>query len=160
MTSEVDQIDALADVAGIDSADLLARGVARLLADLGYSSLSEFTLRSGRRADVAAIDRKGRILIVEIKRSLADFRSDGKWPEYIDYCDAFYFAVPQEFPRDVLPDEPGLMLADRYGAAIIRPARDAAATSVHASRRREVLVRFGVTAANRLQRLNDPDGAG
>lgn len=143
--------------AGPDGADLLARGVARLLSDMGYSSLCEFTLRSGRRADVAAVDRKGRILIIEIKRSLADFRADAKWPDYIDYCDTFYFAVPQEFPREVLPAETGLMLADRYGAAIIRPPGEAATGALHASRRREVLVRFAVTAADRLQRLNDPD---
>ena len=155
MTHEVDLIG---DPAGIDSAALLARGVGRLLTDLGYSSLSEFTLRSGRRADVAGIDRKGRIMIVEIKRSLADFRADGKWPDYVDYCDAFYFAVPQPFPQKVLPDEPGIMLADRYGAEIIRTARDGAATSLHASRRREVLLRFAVTAATRLQRLTDPEG--
>jgi len=157
MTHDAD-LDLIGDATGVDSAPLLARGIGRLLTHMGYSSLSEFSLRNGRRADVASIDRKGRIMIVEIKRSLADFRTDNKWPEYVDYCDAFYFAVPPPFPQDVLPDEPGIMLADRYGAEIIRPARDGAATGLHASRRREVLLRFAVTAAGRLQRLTDPEG--
>jgi hypothetical protein len=137
-----------------DGADLLARGVARLLRDMGYDAIDEFTLRSGRRADVAGIDRRGQIVIVEIKRSLADFRADQKWPEYLDFCDLFYFAVPQGFPLDVLPDETGLMLADRYGAELLRPSGDTG--KLHASRRREVLIRFAATAARRLRRLTDP----
>jgi len=141
--------------AGPEPADLLARGVARLLRDMGYSSLSEFTLRSGRRADIAAIDRSGSITIVEIKRSLADFRSDSKWPEYLEYCDAFFFAVPVEFPQTVLPEEIGLLVADRYGAEIIRPALQTG--GLHASRRKQILLRFAATAARRLQTLNDPE---
>lgn len=139
-----------------DAADLMARGVMRLLRHLGYDAIDEFTLRSGRRADVAGIDRRGRIVIVEIKRSIADFRSDQKWPDYLDFCDLFYFAVPQEFPADILPDEAGLMLADRYGAEVVRPAVPLG-PALHASRRREVLIRFAGTAARRLQRLNDPE---
>jgi len=138
-----------------DGADLLARGVARLLREMGQTSLTEFTLRSGRRADLAAIDRGGKITIVEIKRSLADFRADAKWPEYLEFCDAFFFAVPVEFPRDVLPEDTGLLIADRYGAELIRPAL--LTGGLHASRRKEILLRFATTAANRLQRLTDPE---
>ena len=137
-----------------DPADLLARGVARLLAEMGYASLTEFRLKSGRRADVAGLNRKGRIVIVEIKRSLQDFRSDQKWPEYLDYCDIFYFATPKGFPVEVLPQDQGLMLADRFGAAVVRPAADQPA--LHASRRREVTLRFAIGAASRLQDLRDP----
>ena len=139
-----------------EAADLLARGVVRLLADLGYASVVEFTLRSGRRADVAGLNRKGRLAIVEIKRSVADFRADRKWPDYLEYCDRFYFAVPAGFPLDILPAGTGLMLADRFGAEVLRPAPDSP-TSLHASRRRELHIRFASTAANRLRRLLDPD---
>jgi hypothetical protein len=138
-----------------ETALLLARGVSRMLGHLGYHSLTEFTLRSGRRADIAGIDRKGRIAIVEIKSSLADFRSDQKWPEYLDFCDLFYFAVPLDFPTEVLPAEPGLILADPYSADIVRPAPKSE-TPLHASRRREVTLRFARTAAKRLRRLEDP----
>lgn len=140
-----------------DSAVGLARGVSRLLADMGYTAIAEFTLKSGRRADVAGIDRKGGIVIVEVKTSLADFRADNKWHEYRDYCDLFYFAVPREFPLDVLPEDAGLMIADRFGAEELRPAPPAGEKPLHASRRREVLLRFARTAANRLRAFTDPE---
>lgn len=139
-----------------DTAVGLARGVSRLLTDMGYTSIVEFTLKSGRRADVAGIDRKGNIVIVEVKTSLADFRSDNKWHEYRDYCDLLYFAVPGEFPLDVLPDDTGLMIADRFGAEELRPAPPSSGKPMHASRRREVLLRFARTAANRLRAFTDP----
>ncbi|MDA1101095.1 MAG: MmcB family DNA repair protein [Proteobacteria bacterium] len=138
-----------------DTALQLARGVGRLLTHLGYHSLTEFTLRSGRRADLAGIDRRGRIAIVEIKSSVADFRADQKWPEYLDYCDWFYFAVPLDFPVEILPDEPGVILADAYSGDIARAA-PANPVPLHASRRREVTLRFGRTAAERLRRWEDP----
>jgi hypothetical protein len=133
----------------------LARGVSRLLFNMGYNSIHEFTLRSGRRADVAGVDRKGRIVIVEIKTSVADYRADRKWQDYRDYCDHLYFAVPREFPLDLLPDDAGLIIADRFGAEEVRasPAGDRA---LHASRRREILIRFARTASGRLRDLTDP----
>jgi len=137
-----------------EPADQLARGVSRLLSEMGFACLTEFRLKSGRRADVAGLDRKGRIVIVEIKRSLQDFRADAKWPEYLDYCDNFYFATPKAFPHEVLPGAHGLILADRFGAAVVRPA--AALAPLHASRRRELTLRFALGAADRLTGLLDP----
>src|SRR5690606_15722711 len=87
----------------------VTRGAARLLVSLGYAPLAEVTLPNGRRADLMAVGRKGQIFIVEVKSSLEDFRTDGKWREYGPYCDAFAFAVAPEFPRHVLPEEPGLI---------------------------------------------------
>ncbi len=136
-----------------EAAELLARGIQRLLAEMGYVSLSEFRLRNGRRADVAGIDRKGRVVIVEIKRSVQDYRSDRKWRDYLEYCDSFYFAAPRGFAADHLPETQGLILADRYGAAVIRPAAEQA--SLHASRRREVTLRFAISAAGRLRDSQD-----
>lgn len=136
-------------------AQLLARGIARLLADLGYGSLTEFTLRTGRRMDLMGLDRRGRLVGVEIKRSLQDFRADRKWPEYLDYCDGFYFAVPPGFPVEVLPGEPGLILADAWGAEIVRPAPEPAGR-IAPARRRELTLRFALGAAQRLRRLEDP----
>ena len=83
----------------------IARGACRLLGDMGYAAVLEFKLRSRRRVDVIGLDRAGSFIIVEVKSSLADFRADGKWPEYLDYCDSFYFAVGRDFPVIELPAE-------------------------------------------------------
>ncbi len=131
----------------------LARGLARAVRHLGMTSLSEFTLRSGRRVDLIALDGKSRFTIIEIKSSLEDFRSDQKWPEYLEYCDAFFFAVPEDFPQDVIPPDVGLMVADAYGATILR---DSASYSLNGTRRRALLHRFAETAAKRLHQLADP----
>lgn len=131
----------------------LARGVCRALAQCGFATLTEFSLASGRRADVMALGRDGELLIVEIKSSVADFRSDRKWPEYRAFCDRLYFAVPDGFPREMIPTECGLIMADAFGAAVLR---EALAEPVAAARRRAVMLRFARHAARRLQRVVDP----
>ncbi len=133
----------------------VARGARRLLRSSGYASLTELTLASGRRADLIALDANAEIHIVEIKSSLADFRADRKWPDYRDFCDRFYFAVPVEFPLEVLPPEAGLIIADAYGAHFYRAAPE---HRLPAARRRAVLLRFARVAADRLHILGDPDG--
>ncbi len=105
----------------------LVRGVGRALREVGYVSLSEFTLRSRRRVDVIALNRTGIIAIVEVKSTLEDFRADHKWRDYRAYCDRFYFAVPPDFPRQVLPEDCGLWVADAYGATL--PPRSTATTA-------------------------------
>ena len=136
-----------------DVARGLARGVARWLADLGYESLSEFRLINGRRADVAGIDKAARFVIVEIKSSEADFRADGKWEEYLPYCDAFYFAVPEGFPQEILPDGHGILAADAFGAAIVRESLDG---GMNGARRNAQIRRFALAAAARLRAVTDP----
>ena len=98
------------------SAALLSRGVCRAFEQLGYVSLVEFPLANGRRADILALGRTGDLVIVEIKSSVADFRADRKWNTYRDFSDRLYFAVPNDFPRALIPDECGLMVADSFGA--------------------------------------------
>jgi hypothetical protein len=131
----------------------LARGVTRALHDLGQASLTEFTLRSGRRVDVIGLDPGGRITIVEIKSSLEDFRADRKWRAYLDYCDRFFFAVAEDFPQEVLPEDCGLMIADGYGAAVLR---EAPLLPLAPARRRAQTLRFAQTAAQRLSLAADP----
>jgi hypothetical protein len=132
----------------------ILRGTSRMLIDAGLTPLPEFTLPSGRRADIAALDRDGTITIVEIKSSVADFRSDQKWPEYAEYCDRFYFAVKPEFPREILPENCGLILADRYGAEILRTAQEA--PPLPAARRKLLTLRFARVATLRLAAVADP----
>jgi hypothetical protein len=135
---------------------ILARGVCRALGRLGYASLVEFPLANGRRADVLALAKGGQLLIVEIKSSVADFRADRKWEEYREFADRLYFAVPTDFPATLIPEECGLMVADAFGAQILR---DGVAISLAAARRRAVTLRFAVAAAMRLRRLIDPQAA-
>jgi hypothetical protein len=128
----------------------VARGVSRLLLQQGFSPILEFTLANGRRLDVAALGVDGTLLGVEIKVALADLRGDTKWPDYLEFCEHFYFAIPPDFPDEHVPPGTGLIVADRYGGAIVRPA---AAAPVHASRRKAVTLRFAKVAADRLAAL-------
>ena len=136
------------------SAIRLARGVSRLFGTLGLSSVHEFVLPTGRRVDVAGLGGTGELVFVEIKTSLADYRSDFKWESYCEFCDRFFFAVPDDFPQGVLPPEIGLIVADAYGGAILR---EAPAWSLPGARRKAMLLRFAHHAALRLQRLTDPE---
>lgn len=124
----------------------VTRGAARLLGALGYAPLAEVTLPNGRRADLMALGPKGEIFIIEVKSSLEDFRTDQKWREYGPYCDAFAFAVAPEFPREVLPDEPGLIVADGFGGAVLR---EAPLTPLAGARRKALTIAFGRLAALR-----------
>jgi hypothetical protein len=133
---------------------LLARGACRALAQLGYASLTEIALANGRRADILALGRTGELIIVEIKSSAADFRSDHKWPHYKDFADRLYFAVPKEFPALLIPDDCGLMVADGFGAAILRHGL---AVPLAPARRRALTLRFATVAATRLSRQLDPE---
>ena len=136
------------------AAALLARGVCRALEQLGYSSLVEFPLANGRRADVLALGKAGQLAIVEVKSSVADFRADRKWPAYRDFSDRLYFAVASGFPTVLIPEECGLMVADPFGAALLR---DGAAIALGPARRRALTLRFAHIAAARLRRSIDPE---
>jgi hypothetical protein len=124
----------------------VTRGAARLLQALGYAPLAEVTLPNGRRADLMALGPKGQIFIVEVKSSVEDFRTDQKWWEYRPYCDAFAFAVAPEFPREILPEEPGLIVADAFGGAVLR---EAAVESLVGARRKALTLAFARLAAMR-----------
>ncbi|WP_286830003.1 MULTISPECIES: MmcB family DNA repair protein [Kordiimonas] len=131
----------------------VTRGVVRFLMDLGFAPLTELPLTNGRRVDVLGLDRRGKAVIVEVKSSVADYRADTKWIEYLDYCEEFYFAVDAAFPRDILdapdslPDVAGLIIADAYGADIVRPA---AVRPVNAARRKTLTLKMARAGAQRL----------
>lgn len=133
--------------------EALARGVCRTFSELGHGTLVEFRVGKGRRVDVMALDKNGRFIVVEVKSSVADFRADNKWWEYLPYTDAFYFAVDRDFPVEMLPGDTGLMIADSYAAEIVRPS---GMQPMNANRRRAQIIRFGVTASRRLHRAADP----
>src|SRR4051812_17937158 len=123
----------------------VARGVTRLFFNRDMFGICEVPLPNGRRADMMAIDSAGMITIVEIKVSRADLLGDGKWPDYLEYCDHFYWAVPARFdlsPFDqsgFAPDCCGLIVADRYDAAVVR---EAPLRKLAAARRKAETLRF------------------
>jgi hypothetical protein len=129
-----------------ETTDAVTRGAGRLMTALGYAPLLEVTLPNGRRADIMALGPRGEIAICEVKSGLEDFRVDRKWGEYLPYCDAFYFAVAPEFPRQILPETPGLIVADGFGGAVLR---EPPATPLAPARRKALTVAFGRLAAFR-----------
>ena len=136
-----------------DTAQTICRGATRALTQRGFATLAEVPLADGRRADILALGRDGTLVVVEIKSSVADFRADRKWPEYRQWCDRLYFAVAEGFPQELIPTECGLMLADAFGAAILR---ESPVQKLEAARRRALHLRFARTAGARLLRLTDP----
>ena len=129
-----------------ETTGVVTRGVARLFEALGYAGLLEVPLPNGRRADLMGLGPRGEIVIAEVKSSLEDYRCDRKWGDYGPFCDAFYFAVPPEFPQAVLPEEPGLICADGFGGAVIRAAP---VTPLAPARRKALTLAFARLAAFR-----------
>ena len=132
----------------------IARGTRRMLLAAGFASLTELPLANGRRADLVALSDRGEVWIIEIKSSVIDFQVDQKWPEYREFCDRLMFAVAPEFPLDLLPRDTGWIVADRFGAEIVR---EAPSHPLAGARRKALVNRMARTAALRLQALADPD---
>ena len=141
----------------------VARGVTRLFFKQDKFALCEVPLPNGRRADMMAIDARGVLTIVEIKVARGDLLGDRKWPDYLDYCDRFFWAVPPGFNLDPFEEEMfqpgvcGLIVADRYDAAVVR---EAASRTLAPARRKAETLRFARRAALRLVGNLDPGLAG
>ena len=132
---------------------LLARGVCRHLAGHDFVCVEEFPPERGKRVDVMALGPGGEIWVIECKSSRQDFISDEKWQGYLAWCDRFFWAVEMDFPTDILPPDSGLIVADGYGAEILRMAPEA---RLAPARRNALIRRFARHAARRLQALRDP----
>jgi hypothetical protein len=135
---------------------LVRRAAARLCGLMGWTPLHEVPLPNGRRADILALRPDGGFACIEVKSGARDFLTDQKWPEYRDFCDALYFAIDLDFPRDLLPAEVGLIVAADLEAELVR---EAPAHPLPSSRRRSLLQRFATIAASRLAALEDPGAA-
>jgi hypothetical protein len=120
---------------------------------MGHAVLTEFPLKSGRRADLFSIDGKGELWIVEIKSGLPDFRADHKWQDYLEWCDRFFFAVGPDFPQAILPEDAGLFVAEGFEAVLVR---EPAPFTLPPARRKALTLRFAHLAARRLSRRDDP----
>ncbi|MEO5706879.1 MAG: MmcB family DNA repair protein [Alteraurantiacibacter sp.] len=137
----------------------VARGICRLFARNGAWLIAEMPLRNARRADLMGIDAKGQVIIVEIKTARGDLMGDGKWPDYLDFCDRFYWGLPPELDRacldsaDFRPDLCGVIVGDAYDAEIIRPAPS---QPLAPARRKAEIERLARAALRRQTVLGDP----
>jgi hypothetical protein len=140
----------------------VCRGVSRLLLQHDLVAIGEVPLDGGRRVDLMALGPKGEIVIIEVKVSRADLLGDAKWTEYLPHCDRFFWAVPAGFDTSpleaeaFLPARAGVIVADRYEAAIVRPAAD---VPMPAPARRRCTLAFARRAARRCAVASDPDAA-
>lgn len=154
--SRVSSIPPLAALVASD----VARGVTRMLLRHDCVAIGEVPLEGGRRADLMALDARGNLVIVEIKVSRADLLGDAKWTDYLAHCDRFFWAVPEGFdlrPFDqpgFLPERTGLIVADRYDAAVVR---EAATVPLASTTRRKCTLGFARRAARRVVNLLDPE---
>ena len=133
---------------------LLARGVCRHLSSHDFVTVEELTPTSGLRVDVMALGPKGEVWVIECKSSRADFQSDNKWQGYLEWCDRFFWAVDEDFPTDLLPDDTGLIIADGYDAEILRMAPE---EKIAPARRKVMVQKFARHAATRWHAARDPD---
>jgi len=146
-------------VTGAPTAADVARGIGRLFARNDIWCLSEVPLRNGRRADLMGIDARGQVVIVEIKVARGDLLGDAKWPDYLDFCDRFFWGLPPGIDRTPLeseayrPEVCGLIVADGYDAEILRPA---ALAPLAAARRKAEVERLARIAMRRHTALIDP----
>ena len=131
----------------------VCRGAARHLRERGYATVTEMTFANGRRGDIVALSPAGELLVVEVKSGLADYRIDGKWPDYRDYCDGFLFAVAPEFPSEILPEDVGLIVADAYGGELVR---EAPRHPLAPARRKVLTIAVARLLSARLSLLEDP----
>lgn len=135
----------------------VVRGVSRMLYRHDFLGVPEVPLGNGRRADIMALGPKGDVTIIEVKVSRADLLGDGKWPQYLDYCDRYFWAVPQGFDldlfdrEDLAPARTGLIVADRYDAAILREAEH---RPLAGARRKAETLRLARLAARRVMGLS------
>ena len=136
-------------------ARLLARGLARHFALRDLAAIPEVTLPNGRRADLVALSGRGEIHIVEIKSSVDDFRTDTKWRDYLPFCERFYFATHPDVPLAIFPEETGLILADGFGAEILR---EAPPLPLAAATRKSLTIQLARLASARLSGMLDPEG--
>ena len=137
----------------------VARGIGRLFARNDIWCLAEVPLRNGRRADLMGLDARGQVMIVEIKVARADLLGDTKWPDYLDFCDRFYWGLPPGLDRAPLdgagymPETCGVIVADGYDAEILRPA---ALAPLAAARRKVLVEQLARAAMRRHTALIDP----
>ncbi len=141
------------DLIQMKPGQLLARGVCRHLASHDFVTVEELIPKGGLRVDVMALGPKSEVWVIECKSSRADFQGDHKWQGYLEWCDRYFWAVDEDFPTDLLPEDTGLIIADAYDAEIIRMAPE---DKLAPARRKVMVQKFARHAARRWHAVRDP----
>lgn len=83
---------------GLERTKLLKRAALSYFLKKGYSCHFELgCMPWGRRiCDMVGLNLKGDVVIVEVKQSIQDFKTDTKWESYLDHCNKFYFLLPYD----------------------------------------------------------------
>ena len=78
-------------------ADLLKLASISYLLKGGFSCHCELGLNSwGKlRADVIAVNLRSHLVVYEIKSSVADYSTDAKWRQYLEYCNKLCFVFTE-----------------------------------------------------------------
>ena len=126
--------------------------------DSGFACLPEFSLKTGRRPDICCLGKDGKVILIEVKSSIADFKSDNKWHEYCEWADEFYFAVGDDFPLELLPEaeQCGIFITDGFDVHLLRQAPH---KKLAAARRHHLTRRLARTAMMRHYIASLPDEA-
>jgi hypothetical protein len=84
-------------------ADALKQAVAWAFFRYRFSIAFEVGVQAwgARRADVIGSKISGEIVLIEVKSSVADFRSDTKWHEYLKYTDRMYLAFTLDVAKKI-----------------------------------------------------------
>lgn len=138
------------------SAAQIRASIIRLYDADDTACFSEFTVKTGRRLDLICLAADGMITAIEIKSSIADYRSDRKWQSYLEWADYFYFAVADEFPTEILPapEEAGYIISDGFDAAVERPAP---LRKLSSARRSSIIKQLARRAMRRSTKLSGDD---
>jgi hypothetical protein len=118
-------------------------------------------VKHGRlRADVIAMHMGGGIEIIEVKSSVADFRTDKKMAKYMPYGDKMYLAVTKEVYEKIADKVlPGI------GVYVVGPdsiyvAKRAKTRPVHGKKRLNIMARLAYRSADATLHTRKSKSAG
>jgi hypothetical protein len=145
-----------------ETAEALKKASAMMFFKYGFSLTFELGILpwGRRRADVIGCKIKGDLVLIEVKSSVADFRSDDKWTEYLPFADRVYLAFTKEVAKKIynnhelkarIPKRVGILVLGDDG--YMKTAKPAKRVTVEAETRISILARLAWRAGDLSKRL-------
>ena len=141
-------------------ADTIKNRVARYYSRKHRVCFFELGLCSGGRlrADVMALAMNGHVIVVEVKSSVADYRSDKKMLLYKEYCNKLYVALPisvyEKVKEDIhLDKDVGVFVMSDDGSVLkkVLPSRN---RQIHEDVSYNLAIRAAFRASDTTNRKN------